>query len=107
MKKILSKIIFVLLILTLLAKISCWFFSYSSEVKQMINTAMLSLIGISYIIVSFNLKKEVNKSVFMVCGAYLIIMNFIELNTMLEVIGILSIVIPILISKFSKDKIVW
>lgn len=107
MKKILFKIVLGLIVLTLLAVVFSRVFNYSDEVKQMINTVMFSLVGVGYLLISSNMKKEINKSVFVVCGAYLIIMNFIELNTMFKVIGMLSIALPLLVSKFSGEKIRW
>ncbi|WP_460219658.1 hypothetical protein [Psychroserpens sp. MEBiC05023] len=100
MKKVIYIILMSLLILVLLAKISNWFFRYAPETNDIINTAMYSLIGICYIIGAFTWNKTWIKSILLLSGIYLIVMNFVADFDIKSIIGIICMLTPILIGKF-------
>lgn len=100
MKKTAIIVFRVLIGLVLIGKISNWFLDYSDETNKILNTAMFCLIGIAYIFVGITWDKKWMKLVFIVCGLYLIVMNFLEPHVMLSIIGILCTLIPILIARF-------
>jgi len=104
MKKTFFIIFLILCGIVLIAKISNWFLNYSDETNQIINTVMYSLIGIEYIAAGFIWKGNLYKAIFIACGLYLIVMNFFDKNTILEIIEIICILTPILIIRFSRDE---
>jgi hypothetical protein len=104
MKKILFTIFRFLFIIILIAKISNWFFSYNDLTNKIINAAMFVLIGIAYLVVGFFWEKKIINIIFIACGGYLIIMNFMDNFILKSIIGILCILTPMLIARFSPKQ---
>ncbi|MFD2567320.1 hypothetical protein [Pseudotenacibaculum haliotis] len=104
MKKLLHKVFLVLIIIVFIGKISNWFLNYSDEVNDMLNTGMFALIGIAYLIGGFVWDKKLINFIFIVCGLYLIVMNFVGDFGLKSVIGIVCILTPMLITKFSPEE---
>ena len=103
MKKYTLKIISILALIILVAKISNWFFNFSDGTNNLINYLMFSVIGMSYLIYGFSLKNKLNKIILLVSGLYLIIWNFLPERSYLTIIGIFAIISPMLIGRFSKE----
>ena len=103
MKNTFLIILRVLMIAILLAKVSSWFIDYSENIENLINTAMFSLIGIYFIVMGIVFDKKLLKAIFLICGAILIIFNFIELNGFIEFIKLIALVVPIALGYFSKE----
>jgi len=104
MKKTLSKIFCALCVIVLIAKISNWFFNYSNETNEIINTAMFSLIGITYLIIGFVWGNKLITVIFMFCGIYLIGMNFIGDFLLKDILGIICLLTPLLTGVFTPDE---
>ncbi len=104
MKKIFTTLILVLLALVLILKVSDMFIRYDEEMSDLLNILMFSLIGVAYIGYSFDQTKRIYQIIYILCGAFLIVMNFIDRNTLLTFIGIACIVIPMIIGKLSKSN---
>ena len=104
MKKILITIFQILVAIVLIGKISNWFLDYSQETNETINTAMYILIGISYLYVGFLWKKTITKFIFLICGLYLIGVNFMGEFALKSILGIFSMLTPIIIERFSKRE---
>lgn len=104
MKKILHKIFLILIGIVLIGKISNWFLNYSDETNQILNAGMFTLIGIAYLVGGFVWNKKLINIIFLVCGIYLIAMNFIGDFGLKSIIGIVCILIPMLIARFSTDE---
>lgn len=102
MKNTLLKIFGVCVALVLIAKMSHWIFKYDEKTVHIINLAMFSLIGIYYVIVSLTLDETRFKLLFVCCGLYLIVMNFLDEMTILSIIGIICILAPMLVGKYAK-----
>lgn len=103
MKKYLFTLFKILVIAVLIAKISNWFFNYSDKTNKLINTYMFCLIGFAYLVGSTAWQVTLNKLIFLICGLYLIVMNFLPQHTALTIVGIICILVPMLIAKFSKE----
>ncbi|WP_347174962.1 hypothetical protein [Polaribacter uvawellassae] len=93
----------VLIAIVLIGQISNWFLDYSPETKQLLNTIMFVLIGLFYTIAGIIFNKKLFKAVFILCGLYIIALNFIEKSPILTIIGIISIILPLLLARFSKE----
>lgn len=104
MKKILHKIFLILIGIVLIGKISNWFLNYSDETNQILNAGMFTLIGIAYLVGGFVWNKKLINIIFLVCGIYLIAMNFIGDFGLKSIIGIVCILTPMLIARFSTDE---
>lgn len=104
MKNILLKAFRFLILIILIGKISNWFLHYSDETNQMLNAGMFTLIGIGYLMGGFIWKKKLTNIIFLVCGVYLIVMNFINDFSLNSIIGIICIVTPLLIVRFSPEE---
>lgn len=102
MFKILSAVFRVLISLTLIAKIAGWFIDYSAQTDRVINTAMFCLIGLAYIAVGYKRDNKGAKVLFMVCGVYLAAMNFLPDTSVRNLVGIASLITPLLITRFQK-----
>lgn len=98
--------IFTFLLLFVLAlKISNWFLQYSDETNKIINGAISSLIGIYYLFSSSIWANRLIKLFFIVCGVFLIGMNFFENSTTLSIIAIICALVPRLLARFLlKEK---
>jgi hypothetical protein len=100
--KLLSVFPFIALII-LGFKISNWFLNFDTETNEIINTVMFVFIGLFYILMGFQFVHKGMKTLLLVSGVYLIIMNFITTNFLVSIIGILLILIPLLIFRFNKQ----
>lgn len=103
LKNKILKALSALAVLTLFVQISTWFYDYDNETKHLINAVMFAIIGVSYLIFGFSLSEKITKLTLIACGLFLIVMNFIPKNTFVEVIGIICLIIPMLIGRFSKE----
>ncbi len=103
MKIFILRLLPIFALLILFAKISNWIFKFSDYANNIINTLMFTIIGISYLIYGFSLKSKLTKIILFISGIYLIIWNYYPENNLLTFLGILAIIIPILIGKFSKE----
>jgi len=70
-----------------------------------LKTAMLGIIGISYILAGFKEKMSLNKIIVILCGIFLVTKSFIGQNGLLTFISILCIVIPVYLKYQSKNNI--
>ncbi|WP_299701375.1 hypothetical protein [uncultured Pontibacter sp.] len=104
MKKSLILIFRVLIGIILIAKTSNWFLNYSEETNVIINVAMFTLIGIAYLVGGFNWNKKPNNIIFVVCGLYLVGMNFIADFGLKSIIGVICILVPMFIARFSPEE---
>ena len=104
MNKILLTIFRFLIIIILLAEISDWFFNYNDKTNQIIDAAMFSLTGIAYIAGGFIWNKKLTNVIFLICGIFLIVMNFIGDYTFKYVIGTLCILTPMIIVRFFPEE---
>ncbi len=104
MKKILHKIFLTLIGIVLIGKISNWFLNYSDETNQILNAGMFTLIGIAYLVGGFVWDKKLVNIIFMTCGIYLIVMNFIGDFGLKSIIGIVCILTPMLIARFLPNE---
>ncbi len=103
MKKLIHRIIFILIMLILLGKISNWIFDFPDEVNEILNTIMFCTIGIAYLIGAFAYSNPWYRVVFALCGIYLISMNFVERTIILTIIGIICLVTPMILARFDKS----
>jgi len=90
-----------LVVIVLLAKVSNWFFNFDDQTNQIINSAMFSIIGIAYMVIGFYWDGKRVKAIFLCCGAFLIAMNFFKLSDFIGIAGIICILTPMLIARFS------
>uniref|UniRef100_UPI00404796C4 hypothetical protein n=1 Tax=Flavobacterium sp. TaxID=239 RepID=UPI00404796C4 len=104
MKNILHKIFLILIGIVLIGKISNWFLNYSDETNQILNVGMFTLIGIAYLVGGFVWDKKLINIIFLVCGIYLIAMNFIGDFGLKSIIGIICILTPMLIPRLSPEE---
>lgn len=88
----------------LLGKILNWFLNFSYELNQVLNNSMFRLIGIAYLVMGFTRNNKFVKIVILLCGVFSIAMNFFSENIPLEIVGIFSLLSPILITPFYKEK---
>jgi hypothetical protein len=77
------------------------FLHFGDRTNQLINVSMFSLIGISYAVVGFNWEPFWQRVVFIACGLYLLAMAYFSGNVYLNLVGILCILTPVLIARFS------
>ena len=94
----------ILIGIVLIGKISNWFLNYSDETNKLLNTVMFCLIGIAYLTFSWALDKAILKLIFVICGLYLIVMNFIPDFGWNSRIGITCILTPLVIGKFLPEE---
>jgi len=64
---------------------------------------MFSVIGIAYLIFAFAYENRIKRSILLICGTYLIVGNFLPEKSYLSLIGIVAVVVPMLIGRFSKE----
>ncbi|NVK85180.1 MAG: hypothetical protein HWE21_12715 [Cytophagia bacterium] len=105
MKKFLYTAYFILLSVVLLAKVANWFLNFNYEIYHLISTTMFCLIGLGYIFMNHHtFTKKWPKVLTIICGSYIILMNFIERNTILTIIGIICIVTPLILARLMDNK---
>jgi hypothetical protein len=103
-KNALYTVFIILIALVLAGKVLNWILNFSDETNHILNSTMFILIGVAYIVVGFVWDNWLIKTAIITCGIFLIIMNFFESNTILNVIGIVCILTPMLIARFNKEK---
>ena len=103
MKKQIINAVYILAILILAAKISNWFIHFNTDISQAINMAMFCFIGIAYLFFAATLPSIKSKIGVALCGLFLISMNLIPQSTATEIVGIVCIIIPMVIKRFSKE----
>ncbi len=103
MKKYSFKLFKTIALLIFGAKFSNCIFNYSDTTNYIIDTLMFSFIGICYLIFGYSLEFKLNKIILILSGLYLIAWNFLPESNYLSAVGILAIVLPMLIGKFSKE----
>lgn len=81
-----------------------WFLDFSYKTNFILNTFMFSLIGIAYIVVGYVWDHKVYKVLMMLCGSFLIVMNFLPGDLIVNIIGIACIITPLLIARFTDKK---
>jgi hypothetical protein len=102
MNKFFIQVFLVLIGIVLIGKISNWFLHYNDFTNQILNIFMFCLLGIAFIITGFSWENKLIKSIFISCGILLITLNFFPKNSILQILGILGILTPMLITKFYK-----
>ena len=65
---------------------------------------MFMLIGISYLVAGYIWDTKLTKLILILCGLYLIAMNFTNNFDFKSIIGIVCILVPILMIRFSPDE---
>lgn len=103
MKKNVIFILGIFAIIIFLAKISGLFINYSEKTNNIINSLMFTVIGIYYLIFGIVLTELKLKIALIISGIFLIFMNFLPNNIVLNIIGIACIVIPMILAKYSKE----
>jgi hypothetical protein len=88
------------------AKLLNWILHFSDQVNMILNTAMFCLIGIAYIVMATAWNNKFIRTIFLACGVFLIVMNFLGQNVFFNILGIASILTPMLIGRFYKEKTV-
>lgn len=94
----------ILVAIILVGKISNWFLDYSDRINNILSAALFCLIGIGYLVCAWAFNKKMMKILFLGCGLYLIGMNFFTSSTLLGLIGILSIVVPIIMVRVLPEE---
>jgi hypothetical protein len=102
MKKKLYGVFILLLFSVLMLKVLGWFINYDKDVDKLINTTMFSFIGIAYLVMGFSWDKMITKLLIIACGISLIVLNFFETSILLNIIGIITIVTPMIIARIDK-----
>lgn len=101
--KILLTIFRILIAIVLVAKISNWFFHFNDQTNSLLNTAMFSLIGMAYLAMGYIWDGKFLKVVIIACGLFLIVMNFLTPNNILDILGIACVLTPMLIARTYKE----
>ena len=94
----------ILLGIVLVGKMSNWFLNYSDETNKILSIAMFCLIGIAYLVFAWAFNKIILKLIFLGCGLYLIIMNFLPDFSWSSIIGIVCILTPMIIGRFLPEE---
>ena len=95
----------ILLGIVLIGKVSNWFLDFNDETNQLLNTAMFCLIGVAYLTFAWAYEKTLLKTIFLFCGVYVILMNFIpDFGWIKTVIGIVCVLTPLIIRRFSPEE---
>lgn len=101
----LQKLFFFLIAIVLIAKVMNWFLDFNSEINTIINVAMFSLIGMAYIYTGLFWDKKLIQTIFILCGIFLIGMNFLKETTWISIMAIICLLTPMVIGRISsKDK---
>ncbi len=93
----------ILIFIVLLGKVLNWFLDFSHETNNILDIVMFTLIGIAYIVMGWVWDNKVTKVVAITCGVFLIAMNFFDNTPLLNLIGIVCILTPMLIARFYKE----
>ena len=84
----------------IIAKVLNWVIGFNESTHDLINKAMFILIGVSYLIFGYALDQLRYRLITMVCGIFLISMNFLPKNNYMIAAAIISILATILIKRF-------
>ncbi len=84
----------------IIAKVLNWVIGFNESTHDLINKAMFILIGVSYLIFGYALDQLRYRLITMVCGIFLISMNFLPKNNYMIAAAIISILATILIRRF-------
>ena len=104
MKKVVNIAYSVVLMGVIIAKISNWVFSYSETTNEIINTIMFCLIGVGYIYWAITQTHRLYQILVLLCGMFVILMNFIEKSSYLTIIGIVCLIIPMVLFRLEGKK---
>lgn len=94
----------VLIVIVLACEILNWFLNFGDTTNYILNATMFSLIGIAFIVAGIHWDNKVIKLIMVLCGFFLLICNFLPENIAFEIIGIACIIVPMVISRFSKEN---
>jgi hypothetical protein len=103
MKKVVFTIFQIAIAIILIGKIANWFLDFSDETKRILNMVMFTLIGIAYIVFGYVFDSRLTKTIFIACGAYLILMNYIPSHVIFTILVTICILTPVLIARFSPE----
>ncbi|MAN86449.1 MAG: hypothetical protein CL555_06170 [Algoriphagus sp.] len=87
----------------LIGKISGWIWGFDNEYDGMINLGTFVLIGAAYISAAIAWNSNLYRWIFLICGIYLIVMNFLDFE-LKSILGIACILTPLLLSRISSEK---
>lgn len=104
MTRALQRTFTVLLVAVLIGKILGWVFNFREDINLTLSTAMFVLIGIAYIVMAFVWSNKLLQSIILTCGMFLIVMNFVNNNITINILGIVCILTPMLVARFDKEK---
>lgn len=102
--KFIKIVFFVAITFVLLAKIMNWFMHFSDHVNHIITTFMFILIGIAYMYEGINYNSNWKRITTIACGVFLIAMNFLEKNFLLQTIAVVCLIIPRVINYYATKK---
>lgn len=88
----------------LIARMLGWVLHYSKTTDHLLDVAMFTFIGIAYLVMAVVWNKGLLRLLLFMCGVFLVMFNFIERNTVIEIASICCLLIPMVIARFSKDK---
>lgn len=103
MNKIFLRIFYILLTIILIGKMANWIFNFSEETNSLLNTLMYTLLGLGYIINAWDWERKLIQALFLLCGIYLISMNFLSDFNLKSLIGIICILAPLLYAKYTRE----
>ena len=103
-KRILLIVFKILWAIILLGKILNWFLNFNDQTNEILNTAMFCGIGIFYLAAAWAFERPLIKIIIALCGAYLIIMNFLAEFPWKSIIGIIGIVVPMVFGNFISEE---
>lgn len=87
----------------LICKILNLLFHFSDRTNNILNTMMFCLIGIAYLFAGYIWTNKMAKGILFLCGAFLIIMNLLPETVWITWTGVVCILIPLFIFRFSKE----
>lgn len=104
MKNTIFNLFRILIAIVLIAKILNWFLHFDQQTNRILNMTMFSLIGIAYIVMGNVWDKLFTRIIITGCGVFLLVMNFFNDSTVVNLLGIACILTPMLIARFHKNK---
>ncbi len=104
MKNTLYPIFRLLISLVLFAKILNWILHFNDETNRILNMIMLIIIGIAYLVIGYMWDSKLTKIIITTCGLFLITMNFLGNNILLDILTIICILTPMLIVRYSTKS---
>jgi hypothetical protein len=104
MRNMIFAVFKILIAIVLFSKVLGLILNFSPEINQIINVTMFILIGISYLVAGYIWDNKIYKAIFIMCGLYLIIMNFFQNIVVLDILGIICILTPLILSYPGKKK---